>query len=67
MSAGGWIALEFMMNNYFPVSGLVLNCPVIPTDINDDMIKSFVDQNRKMAIITGENDFALENQKEPGQ
>jgi len=63
MSAGGIIAVEFMMNNYFPVSGLVLNCPVIPTDINDDMIKDFVERNNKIGIITGENDFALENQK----
>jgi predicted esterase len=64
MSAGGWIALEFMMNNYFPVSGMVLNCPVIPTDINDDMIKGFVERKTRMGIITGENDFALESQKE---
>ena len=64
MSAGGWIAIEFVMNNYFPISALVLNCPVIPTDIKDDMINSFVAQNRKMAIITGENDFALEDQKD---
>ena len=64
MSAGGRKAVELVMNNYFPASGMVLNCPVIPTDINDEMIKSFVDKNRKLAIITGENDFALENQKE---
>ena len=64
MSAGGWIAVEFMMNNYFPVSGLVLNCPVIPTDINDDMIEALLNKNKKLGIITGENDFALESQKE---
>jgi len=64
MSAGGRKAVELVMNNYFPASGMVLNCPVIPTDINDEMIQSFVDKNRKLAIITGENDFALENQKE---
>lgn len=64
MSAGGRKAVELVMNNYFPASGMVLNCPVIPTDIDDDMIQSFVRKNRKLAIISGENDFALENQKE---
>jgi hypothetical protein len=64
MSAGGRKAVELVMNNYFTASGMVLNCPVIPTDISDDMIQSFVDKNRKLAIITGENDFALEDQKE---
>ncbi len=63
MSAGGKKALEFTMNNYFPVTGLVLNCPVIPPDITDDMITQFVEKNKKIGIITGENDFALENQK----
>ncbi|MCF8381448.1 MAG: hypothetical protein K9H49_17880 [Bacteroidales bacterium] len=63
MSAGGHKALEFTMNDYFPVTGLVLNCPVIPQDISDSMIKSFVEKNKKIGIITGEEDFALENQK----
>jgi predicted esterase len=63
MSAGGRKALEFTMNDYFPVSGLVLNCPVIPENITDEMITKFVDENKKIGIITGGEDFALENQK----
>jgi len=63
MSAGGYKALELTFNNNFPVSGLVLNCPVIPPDIEEEMIIHFVEKNKKMGIITGENDFALENQK----
>ena len=63
MSAGGYKALELTFSNYFPVSGLVLNCPVIPPDIEEEMITHFVEKNKKMGIITGENDFALENQK----
>ncbi len=62
MSAGGKKALDFTLNNYFPVSGLVLNCPVPPQNITDDMIINFVETNKKIGIITGENDFALENQ-----
>ncbi|MBU1368756.1 MAG: hypothetical protein KJ578_14275 [Bacteroidetes bacterium] len=63
MSAGGKKAMDFTLNNYFPVSGLVLNCPVPPQDITDEMIRHFVVTNKKIGIITGENDFALENQK----
>jgi len=63
MSAGGKKALEFTLNNYFPASGLVLNCPVIPQDVTDDMITNFAETNKKLGIITGENDFALEAQK----
>jgi len=63
MSAGGYKALEFTMNNYFPTTGLVLNCPVIPQDITDEMNADFVEENKKIGIITGEHDFALENQE----
>lgn len=64
MSAGGKKALDFTLNNYFPVSGLVLNCPVIPESITDDMIRGFVEKNKKLGIITGEEDFALARQQE---
>jgi predicted esterase len=63
MSAGGKKALDFTLNNYFPVSGLVLNCPVVPENVTDEMITQFVEKNKKLAIITGENDFALKGQK----
>ncbi|MDA3928449.1 MAG: hypothetical protein PF541_05780 [Prolixibacteraceae bacterium] len=64
MSAGGKKALDFTLNNYFPVSGLVLNCPVVPENVTDDMTRQFVEKNKKLGIITGEKDFALEGQKE---
>lgn len=63
MSAGGKKALEFTLNNYFPATGLVLNCPVIPQNVTEDMTKQFVDKNKKLGIITGEKDFALAGQK----
>jgi predicted esterase len=63
MSAGGKKALDFTLNNYFPVSGLVLNCPVIPENVTDEMITGFAKANKKLGIITGENDFALVGQK----
>jgi hypothetical protein len=55
--------MDFAINNYFPATGLVLNCPVIPEDVTDDMTRQFVAQHKKLGIITGENDFALEGQK----
>ena len=63
MSAGGFIAISYAFNQFVPVYGLVLNCPVIP-DVADSSIKKFVDENKKIAIITGENDFLLNNQKD---
>jgi hypothetical protein len=63
MSAGGFIAIGYAFNQFVPVDGLVLNCPVVP-DVSDSLIKKFVDENKKIAIITGENDFLLNNQKD---
>jgi len=63
MSAGGFIAISYAFNQFVPVYGLVLNCPVVP-DVADSSIKKFVDENKKIAIITGENDFLLNNQKD---
>ena len=63
MSAGGRKALEYAFSDFIPVSGLVLNCPVVPRDISEDAIKQFVEKNKRIGIITGENDFALVAQK----
>lgn len=63
MSAGGFIAISYAFNQFVPVYGLVLNCPVVP-DVADSSIRKFVDENKKIALITGENDFLLNNQKD---
>lgn len=63
MSAGGFIAIAYAFNHFVPVNGLVLNCPVVP-DISDNLIKKFVDENKKIGIITGENDSELNSQKD---
>jgi uncharacterized protein YeaO (DUF488 family) len=63
MSMGGSIAIDYAFNQFVPVYGLVLNCPVVPK-ISDSLIKKFVDENKKIAIITGEYDWELNNQKE---
>ena len=63
MSAGGSIAIAYAFSQFVPVNGLVLNCPVVP-DVSDNLIKKFVDENKKIGIITGENDSELNSQKE---
>ena len=63
MSAGGRKALEYAFNEFIPMTGLVLNCPVVPRDITEDAIKQFVVKNKRIGIITGENDFALAAQQ----
>jgi predicted esterase len=62
MSAGGMLATDYTFNQFVPVNGLVLNCPVIP-NVSDSLISKFVNENKKIAIITGENDWGLNNQK----
>ncbi len=63
MSAGGMLALELAFNEFVPISGLVLNCPVVPSGIGDELTSQFVAKNRGVGIITGEKDFALNGQK----
>lgn len=63
MSAGGMLAIDYAFNQFVAVNGLVLNCPVVP-NVSDSSISKFVDENKKIAIITGENDWGLNNQKD---
>jgi tetratricopeptide (TPR) repeat protein len=64
MSAGGSIVLDYAFNEFVPMSGIILNCPVVPDSISDHSIKQFIEKNKRIGIITGEQDFALDNQKE---
>ena len=62
MSAGGYVAIDLAFNEIIPVTGLILNCPVVP-NISDSTIVQFVNLKKKIGIITGEHDFALNDQK----
>lgn len=62
MSAGGFIAIDYAFNQFVPISGLILNCPVIP-DVSDSLITKYIVGKNKIGIITGEKDFALNDQK----
>lgn len=63
MSAGGMVAIDYGFNNILTGSHFLFNCPVIP-EINSNLINDFVIKNKEIVIITGENDFALNKQKE---
>ena len=63
MSTGGRQAIDYAFSDFLPVNGLVLNCPVIPA-LSDSSINAFVAKNKKIAIITGEYDWALKKQKD---
>ncbi|MBL4560764.1 MAG: hypothetical protein JKX79_07225 [Labilibaculum sp.] len=63
MSAGGRMLIDFAFNNFVPMKGLILNCPVVPNNLNTDLIIQFIAKNKKIGIITGEYDFALNDQE----
>lgn len=63
MSAGGCLAIDYAFNQLVSVSGLVLNCPVIPP-LTDRLITQYAIEKYKLGIITGEKDFALSKQRE---
>ena len=63
MSAGGYLVLQLAFDELIPMSGLVVNCPVVPKDISDNAISNFVAKKKRIGLITGENDFAIANQK----
>lgn len=64
MSAGGRMVIDFAFKDFVPITGLILNCPVVPNDINDASIVQFIAKDKKIGIITGEYDFALNDQKQ---
>lgn len=62
MSAGGCVAIDYAFSQFVPITGLILNCPVIPS-VSDSLIVKYVVGGNKIGIITGEKDFALNDQK----
>lgn len=63
MSAGGEIVLNFAFQEIVPMTGVILNCPVIPEEISEQDINQFIENNIKIGIITGGEDFSLDEQK----
>jgi len=62
-TAGGRTVIDFAMQDVIPMTGLVLNCPVVSPNIKEKDIQLFFEHRKKIGIITGENDFALGHKK----
>jgi tetratricopeptide (TPR) repeat protein len=63
-SAGGMLAIDLAINNHIPAQGLVLAFPVKPREFGADDIYNAGINGLKVSMICGENDWALERQKE---
>ena len=63
-SAGGMLSIDLAINNHIPAQGLVLAFPVKPREFGADEIYEAGINGLKVSMICGENDWALERQKE---
>jgi len=63
-SAGGMLSIDLAINNHIPARGLVLAFPVKPRAFGADEIYDAGIKGLKVSMICGENDWALESQKE---
>lgn len=65
ISAGAYTAMDISINKFFPTTGFFAICP----DVTADDFEMEIIRNAKLSgvrgvIISGENDFALSNQKQ---
>ncbi|KAA3634457.1 MAG: hypothetical protein DWP97_07055 [Calditrichaeota bacterium] len=63
-SAGGMLSIDLAINNHISAQGLVLAFPVKPREFGADEIYSSGLKGLRISMICGENDWALERQKE---
>jgi hypothetical protein len=63
-SAGGSLSIDLAINKHIPAHGLVLAFPVKPRAFGADEIYDAGIKGLKVSMICGENDWALESQKE---
>ncbi len=62
MSAGGMMSLDVVLHDALPVTGFVVNCPVIP-GFGPDLLGDVRRRGIRGVILTGERDFSLAEQK----
>ncbi len=65
-SAGGYRSLVLGLNNSFPVKGLLLSFAVYPRDSDSTLFKEAAEKGLKVALLCGENDWAIQQQKKLG-
>ncbi|MEN8250332.1 MAG: hypothetical protein ABFS32_15470 [Bacteroidota bacterium] len=65
-SAGGYRALILGLNHAIPASGLLLSFAVYPRDTDSTMFIKSAERGLKVALLCGENDWAIQQQKKLG-
>ena len=63
-SAGGVRSIYLAYENEIPARGLLLNFPVIPRSIKNTTYLDFKERDLKVVQLCGENDWAIQQQKE---
>lgn len=63
MSAGGMMSLDVVLHDVLPVTGFVVNCPVVPNDFQPALADDVRRRGIRGVILTGERDFSLQSQQ----
>lgn len=65
-SAGGYRSLVLGLNNSIPAKGLLLSFAVYPMDSDSTLFINAAERGLKVALLCGENDWAIQQQKKLG-
>jgi len=65
-SAGGYRSLLLGLNNTIPASGLLLSFAVYPYDTDSTVFIKSAERGLRIALLCGENDWAIQQQKKLG-
>lgn len=62
-SAGGYKSIELGLKNLIPAKGLLISFGVAPGDVDSTAYKQAAKRGLKVALLCGENDWAISRQK----
>ena len=65
-SAGGYRSLLLGLNNSIPAKGLLLSFAVYPIELDSTLFLNAAERGLKVALLCGENDWAIQQQKKLG-
>lgn len=65
-SAGGYCSIILGLKNIIPATGLLLSFAVIPNDLDSTVYINSAKSGMKIAVLCGENDWGIKQQKEFG-
>ena len=65
-SAGGYRSLILGLNNTIPAKGLLLSFAVYPIELDSTLFINSAERGLKVALLCGENDWAIQQQKKLG-